>query len=336
MKNKKRNLIIALIITGILIISFLFILYGPFDFFRNFWITTAMKTMNHQYLAHIFYSEDTIEEVMANNYIIETDEETDTSLINQNTNEITEYADIYEKRLFTKDEGNDLYKVIKLQGSGYQGFLVAIYDPSKIDLVVTRYLEDEGEYLTTLSEIYNARVAINAGGFKGTGAGGEPSGSIIDDGKIVYNGTRREIEGGVIGFDYDNNLILTKEKIKTALTKYNLRDAVEFGPFLIVNEKPSFIKGNGGWGIAPRTAIGQRSDGIVLLLIIDGRRPGYSLGADMVELTTIMTKYKAINATNLDGGASTALTVEKELINKPASFSKAGQRRLPNAWIITD
>lgn len=336
MNNKKRKIkLIAIFILSFVFII-LFILYGPWAAFRNFWITSAMRTMNHQYLAHIFYNDETIKKVMENNYIIEINEEIDTSLINNNQTDITEYSDIYEKRLLTKDEGNDLYKVINIQGSGYQGFLIAIYDPSKISLAVTRYLNDEGEYITELSDLYNAKVAINAGGFKGAGQGGNPSGSIVKDGKIIFNGTPRELYGGVIGFNYDNKLILSNDNMKNALKKYNLRDAVEFGPFLIVNNKPAFIKGNGGWGIAPRTAIGQRKDGIVLFLIIDGRRPGYSLGADMVELTKIMTNYKTVNAANLDGGASTGLTIEKVLKNKPASFSKAGQRKIPNAWIVTD
>ena len=81
--------------------------------------------------------------------------------------------------------------------------------------------------------------------------------------------------------------------------------------------------------------IGQREDGIVLFLVIDGRRPGHSLGADMVELAKIMVNYKAVNAANLDGGLSTALTVEKKLHNKPAILSDT-ERAIPNAWIVTD
>jgi exopolysaccharide biosynthesis protein len=115
----------------------------------------------------------------------------------------------------------------------------------------------------------------------------------------------------------------------SALSKYKLRDAVEFGPFLIVNGKASFIKGNGGWGVAPRTVIGQRADGIILFLIIDGRRPGYSIGTDMSELTRIMQNYKAINAANLDGGASTGLVIENKVINKPCGVGGNGLRELP-------
>lgn len=329
----KKLVIITIIITS-LTSTGLFILYGPWDNFRNFWITSAMTTYSHQYLAHLFYSNETIEKVMANNYVIEIDEEPNTSLINKDKNNAKNYTDMYEKQILEKEEGNDLYKVIDIQGSGYRGFLVAVYDPSKIKLVMTKYLNTRGETLTALSEEYNARVGINAGGFSIINDG-IPFGSVVQNGKIVFSSSSFEVGGGVIGFDYNNNLILTKDNMQTALNKYNLRDAIEFGPFLIVNGKPSFIKGNGGWGIAPRTVIGQRSDGIVLFLVIDGRRIGYSLGADMVELTRVMTNYKAINAANLDGGLSTTLTVEKVLRNKPSVLSEK-ERTIPNAWIVTD
>ena len=51
--------------------------------------------------------------------------------------------------------------------------------------------------------------------------------------------------------------------------KAGMEDAVEFGPFLIVNGNAAEIKGNGGWGIAPRTVLAQRKDGIVLFVVID-------------------------------------------------------------------
>ena len=113
-------------------------------------------------------------------------------------------------------------------------------------------------------------------------------------------------------------MILGKMSANTALQK-GVRDAVTFGPFLIVNGKRSFIKGNGGWGTAPRTAIGQRKDGIVLFLVIDGRKLGLP-GADMVDLTNIMSNYGAYNAANLDGGTSSVLvfpeSVAKTYLNE--------------------
>ena len=68
----------------------------------------------------------------------------------------------------------------------------------------------------------------------------------------------------------------------------------EFGPFLVVNGKSSFIYGNGGYGIQPRSVIGQRKDGVVLLLVIDGRRID-SMGAGLDDVSNIMIKYHEWN-----------------------------------------
>ena len=112
-----------------------------------------------------------------------------------------------------------------------------------------------------------------------------------------------------------------------------IRDAISFSPFLIVNGKAAFVKGSGGWGIAPRTAIGQRQDGIVLFLVIDGRQ-AHSIGADMVDLTEIMQRYGAYNAANVDGGSSSTLIENYELITKPTAAGKDNMRWIPNAWIV--
>ena len=140
------------------------------------------------------------------------------------------------------------------------------------------------------------------------------------------------MNGGFIGFDNQNRLILGKMSKEKALSM-NFRDAIEFGPFLIVNGKRSFIKGNGGWGVAPRSVIGQREDGIVLFLVINGRIPT-SIGADMNDLCDIMENYGAINAANLDGGASSELVINHKIVNKPVAGGKDGLRYLPTFWVV--
>ncbi|MFA5407349.1 MAG: phosphodiester glycosidase family protein [Bacilli bacterium] len=337
-KKGTKILFIFIIIVNLIMCTSLVVLYGPWPYFRNTWITTAMATMKHQYLAHWFYSDKTIEEIMINNTVIESDESTDVSLIDEEIAPVV-YTDKYEEQILSKENEDDIYKIVDISDTSYKGFLVAIYDASKISMVTTRFLGTKGETLDNIAKNNKALLAINASGFldpEWRGNGGEPTGSIVKNGAIVWSATRPNAGGGVIGFTYNNKLVLTKESMKSALVNYNLRDAIEFGPFLIVNGKPSFVKGNGGWGIAPRTAIGQRQDGIVLLLIIDGRNPGYSIGADMVDLTEIMQKYKAYNAANLDGGASTGLIVNNSIYNKPCALSYNGLRRLPNAWIVTE
>lgn len=108
------------------------------------------------------------------------------------------------------------------------------------------------------------------------------------------------------------------------LINEGIRDAVTMGPFLIVNGKPSIVKGNGGWGIAARTAIGQRKDGIVLFLVVDSNI-SRTKGATLKDLLDIMQRYGAVNASNLDGGTSSVMVENGEMINDP--IDSAGRHR---------
>ena len=335
-KWKKKLLTIILILFIVGGSSGLFLLYGPWHGFRDWLITTAMTTLNHQWLATMFYSDETIAEVLGNNTVIESGEDTNTDEVeivsNLNT---TQYANEYEKAILQKDAGNDLYKVIEISGKGYTGHLVAVYDPSKISVCTTKYLGTKGQYIVDMAKENNAVVAINGGGFVDpnyNSLGGVPQGTVIKNGKIVSNRTFKKT-GGIIGFTKDNKLILARMTANEAI-KNGVRDAVSFGPFLIVNGKASFIKGNGGWGEAPRTAIGQRKVGLVLFLVIDGRMVGRP-GADMVDLTEIMQKYGAYNAANLDGGTSCGLVVNGQLINDPVNGNgKHKTRMIATGFIV--
>ena len=336
-KWKKRILAIILVLFIVGGSSGLFLLYGPWGGFRDWLITTAMTTLNHQWIAKMVYSDETIAKVMADNAVIESGENTNTDeveLVAYKKEEV-KYANEYEEAVLKKDEGNDLYKVIEVKGKGYSGHLVAVYDPSKISVCVTKYLGTKGQYLVDMAEQNNAVVAINGGGFidpNYNSLGGNPQGTVIKNGKIITNRSYTKT-GGIIGFTNDDKLILGKMTANEAIKK-GVRDAVSFGPFLIVNGKPSFIKGNGGWGQAPRTAIGQRKDGIVLFLVIDGRMVGRP-GADMVDLTEMMQKYGAYNAANLDGGTSCGLVVKGKLINDPINGNgKHKTRMIATGFIV--
>lgn len=336
--RKKKVIVIISSLFVVFLGSFLFLFYGPWDGFRNFWITSAMTTMNHRYLATWFYSDETIQKVLAANQVIEVDEVTDPNMIQlkKYTNK-TIYKNEYEKQILTKDSGNDLYKVIPVSGTGYQGFLVAVYDPSKVSLATTQYLGVRGESILTVAERENAVIAINGGGFYDpdwNSNGALPHGTVIQDGKVVSDFHDANMGGGFIGFTQDNKLVLGRMTKEEAL-QMGYRDAIEFGPYLIVNGKSSFIRGNGGWGIAPRTAIGQRKDGIVLFLVINGRIPS-SIGADMVDLTEIMENYGAYNAANLDGGSSSELVINHEIINTPVAGGSNGLRDMSTFWIVTE
>ena len=344
--NKKMKLwqkiVVLLICIGLVFGSILgFLLYGPYPKFRHWLITTAMTTMNHQYLAKWFYSDKTIDDVLKKNYVKESGEGTDTSKVTFVDYSKTKvmYKNKYEKEILTKDKDNDLYKLININDGSMRGYLVVIYDPSKVKMETASSMGSKGEMLVSMAKRTNSVVAMNASGFidpNYNSNGGRPYGVVIKDGKIVSNLEKANVGGGVIGFTKDNKLILGKMSGEEALKK-GVRDAMEFGPYLIVNGKPSFIKGNGGWGTAPRSAIGQRQDGIVLFLVMDGRDYAHGIdGVGMVELTEILAKYGAYNASNLDGGTSSGLVINGELINKPVNGSgEKLTRAIPDAWVVT-
>lgn len=337
--------------------SFIFLLYGPNDRFRTWLITTAMQTMNHQYLCKWFYNDDQIKKVMDYNTVIESGESTDTKLVTKKR--ATVFRDKYDKEILDVDI-NLPYKIIELNVNGCQGYLAAIYDPSKVKLAITSRLGSYGEYVTTMAEKRNALLAINAGGFYDpnySSSGGMPTSITISDGKIITNNNYSTYTqgGGIIGFNQDDVLVLLKNTSASQAIKMGIRDAVSWGPFLIVNGKASFVRGNGGWGYAARSAIGQREDGIVLLLVISSN-PTRTKGADMVDLVEIMQRYWAINAANLDGGTSSVMVMPKSIaqkkynspcsdyknekycwINTPYDSTGAKKTRpIPDAWVVVE
>ena len=334
-KNKKKSgkikkvflTLLILFIIGISILGFL--LYGPYNGFRDWLITTSMTTMTHQWIARMFYDEDTINSVMYANRVDEIQEDTDTEAIETVVIPVKQYANEYERQILEKDPNNDDYKIIEISGKGYTGYLAAIYDPSKVHTLVTAKMGKSGQYLTTMAQNANAVVAINGGGFDDpnyNSNGANPLGVTYANGKLMTSYSYSNGTGGIIGFNTDDILVLSSKCTISNAKSLKIRDCVTCGPFLIVNGKASKVVGNGGWGTAPRTAIGQRKDGIVLFLLIDGRmvkRPG----ADMDDLIEIMERYGAYNAANLDGGTSSAMAVNYELINDPIDSTGAHKTR---------
>lgn len=336
-KNVKKVLLVLVILAIIGVSTGGFLLYGPYSGFRDWLITTAMTTMTHQYFATWFYDDETIKASLAKNKVEEVNEITNTNtIVINNTVEETVYENEYERAVLEKDHNNDDYKIIEINGKGYSGYLAVIYDPSRIKTVYTKKLGTSGQYLKQMAKDNDALIAINGGGFEDpnfNSNGADPLGITFSGGKLITSKTWRGT-GGLIGFTEDNKLVLGKMTVKQA-QEMKVRDGVTFGPFLIINGKKSTILGNGGWGTAPRTAIGQRKDGIVLFLVIDGRtvtKPG----ANMNDLIEIMENYGAYNAANLDGGTSSAMVVNGEIINDPIDSTGAHRTRfISTGFILT-
>ena len=319
LKSSIRRIILTIFMTFYILgfADLLIVLYVPKDF-KEWLITTAMKTMEHQYFCKWFYSDTEIEYILSQNYVLESGDSTDPNLIKkaEEREEIIVYENEYEEAVLKKNKKDDLYKIIELNVNGCKGYLAVIYDPKTVRVAVTDHVGKYGQYVTTMAKNSGAVLPTNGGGFYDPGytsAGGSPTGITIVDGKIVTNGEygTNVKTGGIIGLDEDGVLYLLKNTTAQQAIDMGIKYAVSWGPFLIVNGKPSFIKGNGGWGYAARTAIGQREDGIILLLTVDSNSTR-TKGADMVDLTEIMQNYGAINAANLDGGTSTVMVMPKE------------------------
>ena len=341
-KNKKTSgtkiltTLLALGTAGIILV--LFLLYGPWCGFREWLVTTAMTTMTHQYFATWFYDDETIEYILDKNKIVEINEETDINAINKElqSGNAVKYENEYERAILERDPKNNDYKIIEISDKKFDGYLVAVYDPSRIKTLVTEKLGTSGQYVTTMAKNKNALIAINGGGFDDpnfNSTGGSPLGITVRDGEYIttksYSGT-----GGIIGFTEDDKLVLGKMSVSKA-KEMGIRDAVTFGPFLIVNGKASEVLGNGGWGTAPRTAIAQRQDGIVLFLVVDGRT-ATKPGADMDDLIEILQNYGAYNAANLDGGTSSVLVVNNIIVNDPIDSTGAHKTRpIATGFMVT-
>ena len=319
------------------IIVVLFLLYGPWSGFREWLVTTAMTTMTHQYFATWFYDEETINYVLDKNKIVEIDELTDVNAITTGKQEnVVVYENEYERAILERDPKNNDYKIIEISEKKFDGYLVAVYEPSRVKTLVTANIGKSGQYVTTMAKNNDALIAINGGGFDDpnfNSTGGSPLGITVRDGVYMttktYGGS-----GGVIGFTEEDKLVLGKMSVSKA-KELGIRDAVTFGPFLIVNGKASEVLGNGGWGTAPRTAIAQRQDGIVLFLVVDGRT-ATKPGADMDDLIEILQNYGAYNAANLDGGTSSVLVVNNIIVNDPIDSTGAHKTRpIATGFMVT-
>ena len=277
LKIKRKRKMIITTITVILVVFFttLLLLYGPYKGFKN-WIIE--KSVNSEFIqvAIFLYGNGAINEVIEKNYIKEPFGNTkpeEITFINENVD------NKYEKEILNS---NVDYKVIKINENNIKGYLIAIYNIDRISL--------ETDY----SKILNKKIAINAGSLYNNSV----QGMIIQDGKLLIDNTKANVAGGIIGFNQENKLILGKYTSIEALNT-GINNAIEYGPFLIVNGKSAIISGNGGVNKNNKSAIAQRKDGIVMFLCLKN--------ASLNDVLTIFQNYGAYNAANLPGGSNSLL-----------------------------
>ncbi len=300
------------------ILSIVLIYYGPFTNTRDMIVTTAMTTMRHQYFATLFLSKEKIDEILAKNRPQENIEDQSLSAINIGSGISAEDMNGIE----LKDVSND----------SYTGKLLIINDPSRVKLVSSPRLGTSGATTSQIVAENDAVAGMNAGGFQddALGTGGKPAGLVIEDGQLRTTNTGASYS--LVGMDKDNKMVVSNSMTYSKCQQLNLRCAVSFGPVIIINGNATIKSGTGGWGMQPRTAIAQRKDGAILMLVIDGRQKG-SLGATLRQVQDILLDNGAYNAFNLDGGASTTMVYNGNVVNSPSDI--LGERYVPNAFIVT-
>lgn len=322
----RRTVLRCLAVIGTLLFSILIFLFGaitmicrgPSPTVRDLFVTTVMETSAAKFLAHMYFSDDEIRVIQLKNAVVDIQEVTDTSV------EFIQSDSALPK---------DTIELLDVGGSTFKGKMLIVHDPSRIRVATAPVFgkDIDGVRMEDFVKNEKATAGINGGAFydeNGVGRGGMPLGVVIKDSKLV-NGSLNTADSVVIGFDQSNKLIVGKMSGQEALD-LKLRDAVSFGPVFIVNGKPVDVAGTGG-GLNPRTVIGQRADGAVLMLVIDGRQ-AHSIGASYKDCIDVMMQYGAINAANLDGGSSSMMIYNGEVVNVSASLY--GSRKLPTAFIV--
>ena len=339
-KQKLKGGVVAIFIFSLAVFlsvaGYVTIVYGNIPFvvkWRNIWIETAMTTDQHKWLATAFFPDRLIDEVMSGQmksgeiYVTDIYGVKSTDVLGQSHLKEGE-KDKFGNEVLVNNQSESIV-ILKVKKSTFEGKLVLVDDPSRVTLSVTDYKNSRGEFVCDYLERDNGIVGINASGFidkGGTSLGGLITGQCVSGGE--YWGSYSP-EFTLLGFDENDRLVVGGiENWKD----YNIRDGIQFHPTLIVDGE-KVVKDSAGWGLQPRTVVGQCRNGVVLFFVVDGRQPGYSLGATMEDCADVLLQYGAISAAACDGGSSSVMAYDGEVINKPSTDMPTG-RYLPNAWIV--
>lgn len=321
------------------------ICHGPSKAARDLFVSTILETGQMKFLASWYFSEDEILAITDRNGMGKTEEDVNPDLI----------------EIPTVDENNgnqefdiDGIELVEISGRSFFAKMLIINDPSRVKLSTIYPWSDfnkskYGETLEQLVQRGDYAAGINGGEYYSEGNwGGIPKGLVVCDGVIQYNAPQA---GDVmVGFTQSNILMIadignmSAEQAEQFVADNQIRDAVSFKDIddgdnnhftkLIINGTSREISGSGS-GANPRTVIGQRADGAVLMLVTDGRGAAGHLGATAQDLISIMQEYGAVNAANLDGGSSSAMYYNGtyEMTSVTLYYSTSSWR-LPTAFVV--
>lgn len=304
---------------------------GPSPSAQRLFTLSVRETSAVGFLANLYLTEDEIAKIVNGEASTTEVETTNASLITipstEQSTDIESNGDSVE--IPASATSSDGIEIVNIKGSTYKGVLMIVDDPSRLFVGTPGGFGADFSGISLSDMIKNNKAVggINAGGFfdpGGGGNGGIPDGLVICGGKLMWGD--KGVDCSVIGFDSKGILHVGTMTAQEALDA-DIQWAVSFGPTLIVNGTPC----GGASGVNPRTAIGQRADGAVLLLVIDGRQVD-SLGATFEDVADIMLDNGAVNASNLDGGSSTLMIYKDEILNVCASVY--GPREIPTSFLI--
>lgn len=320
----------TVVLLVVVLYGVLFILAkGPSPTARDIFVMSVRETSAIGFIADLFFTPEEIAAIEGNRE--EEIIDTDTSLIvrpSEPDNDQTQTGPVADQWGLVDGDGDGII-IDKVSGEGYSGYMMVVLDPSRVVLGCRPdKFGVEGLRVAQMAKHFGAVAAINASGFLdegGNGQGETPDAMVVYEGQIYYESSG--VQGGFVGFD--SNHIMHVGRLKaSAIKERDIQYGVAFGPVLVANGE---LIQQSSSGINPRTAIGQRSDGAVLMLVIDGRQL-VSLGATYSDLAEIMIEYGAVNACNLDGGSSSLLWYNGEYVNNCASV--IGIRPVPTAFLV--
>ena len=306
---------------------------GPSTAARDMFVSTVRETSAVGFLANFFLTDEEIAAI-ENTPVEDVYVPTDTTLINieapgERSADPSGHWTLSDLGL--TDEDDDGIILDKVAGEGYSGFMLIVRNPARV--IMGSVVESFGHRGYTVAELvahFDAVAGMNAGGFQdpnGQGNGSLPNSTLVFDGTLYYdswgNGT------GFAGFD-DKHILHVGQYSRQDIIDNNIQYGAAFGPVLVANgvaKDDSFFNE----AVNPRTAIGQRADGAVLMLVIDGRQVT-SLGARYSDLVKVMLRYGAVNACNMDGGSSSMMWYQGGYVNNTSSV--VGIRPIPSSWLV--
>lgn len=287
---------LAMIIVTVFSAGFM-ICYGPSESLRNMLVIMAKEASATKWAPGLFLPEKTIDKIIKDSEKVNTDT-IDVEALAKPSDE-DEWADAVQGT-----------KLIFLNKSKFKGYVLLVKDPKRVSVGVSSEnfkTATAGKDIFYIADKYDCLAAINGGEFSdigGMGNGAAPLGLTYSKGKLVWNdGIRRTF----MGFDKNDRLVCKEYYSQAQAEKAGIRDAVcfQWNNVLIeqVGEEVKLYKADNDTGTAQRTAIGQRADGTVIMIVTDGRTVD-SIGATRNDMIELMLSYGAVNAGMLDGGSS--------------------------------